>query len=556
MIERPAFRPSFHVELADPEGVVLLSEQGHLALMGKLYCHLAPLIDGRHTVDDIVDRLATLATPAEVYYALTRLETKGYVVEADGAIPPARAAFWDALGVQATLAERRLQQVAVALTQFGDVPGDALAPELAALGISVNSAGGFSLVLTDDYLQDGLFDFNAAALASGQPWLLAKPVGALVWIGPIFRPGHTACWECLAQRLRANREVESSLLRSKNTTTPFPTSRAAVSSTVQMALSIVATETAKWIARGQDSLRENSLMTLDVMTLKTQEHRLVRRPQCSCCGVAPDGARPTAVPVVLRSRKKQFTGDGGHRIATPEQTITQYDHHVSPITGAVPALSRIATDDAPSMHVYAAGHNLAVWPDIRYPLRDEFRSRSAGKGLTDPQAKASGLCEALERYSGCFHGDEPRETTSYRRIASRAIHPNACMLFSEGQYRNRDEWNARGSRFQRIPKPFDDEAEIEWTPVWSLTNREPRYVPTSYLYYGYPIRQDAFFCWRIRTAMPPAMRSKKRSCKGSWNWWNAIAWRSGGTTVSGGRRSISMPSTILTFSSFETNTFS
>jgi ribosomal protein S12 methylthiotransferase accessory factor len=261
-----------------------------------------------------------------------------------------------------------------------------------------------------------------------------------------------------------------------------------------MALSIVATETAKWIACGQDTVRENSLMTLDVMTLKTQEHRLVRRPQCSCCGVPRDAARPT-VPVVIRSRKKQFTGDGGHRIATPEQTITQYDHHVSPITGAVPALSRIVTDAAPSVHVYAAGHNLAVWPDIQYPLRDGFRSRSAGKGLTDAQAKASGLCEALERYSGCFHGDEPRETTSYSRLAPRAIHPNACMLFSEGQYRHRDEWNARGSRFQTIPKPFDDEAEIEWTPVWSLTNREPRYVPTSYLYYGYPLRQDAFFCW-------------------------------------------------------------
>jgi len=495
MIERPAFRPSFHVELADPDGVILLSEQAHFVLTGKLYCSLARLIDGSRSVDDIVDELETLATPAEVYYALTRLETQGYVVEADGTIPPARAAFWDALGVHAPIAERRLHHATVSLTQFGDVPSEPFAFTLAALGIGLDPENGFSVVLTDDYLQDGLSDFNAAALASGRPWLLAKPVGTVVWIGPLFRPNSTACWECLAQRLRANREVESALLKGKKTTKPFPTSRAALSSTLQMALGMVASEAAKWIVRAEQDVREASLITLDVVTLQTQEHRLVKRPQCPCCGPLVNTARQWTVALALRSQKKQFTGDGGHRIATPEETLAKYAHHVSPITGAVPALSRVAADEAPALHVYAAGHNLSVRSDIQSPLSNGFRSRSAGKGLTDAQAKASGLCEALERYSGCFHGDEPRKTASYRQLADSAIHPNACMLFSEQQYRKQEEGHAPGSRFQAVPKPFDEEAEIEWTPVWSLTSQETRCLPTSYLYYGYPIPRNAFFCW-------------------------------------------------------------
>ena len=71
MIGRPAFKPGFHIEVVDPEGVFLLSERGHFVLKGELSCRLAPLIDGRHSADDIVDKLADSAPPAEVYYALS-----------------------------------------------------------------------------------------------------------------------------------------------------------------------------------------------------------------------------------------------------------------------------------------------------------------------------------------------------------------------------------------------------------------------------------------------------------------------------------------------------
>jgi ribosomal protein S12 methylthiotransferase accessory factor len=56
------------------------------------------------------------------------------------------------------------------------------------------------------------------------------------------------------------------------------------------------------------------------------------------------------------------------------------------------------------------------------------------------------------------------------------------MLFSEAQYNRRDELNARGSIYETVPAPFDETAEICWTPVWSLTAREFRYVPTEYCY--------------------------------------------------------------------------
>jgi ribosomal protein S12 methylthiotransferase accessory factor len=44
-----------------------------------------------------------------------------------------------------------------------------------------------------------------------------------------------------------------------------------------------------------------------------------------------------------------------------------------------------------------------------------------------------------------------------------------------------------------VPEPFDTEREVEWSPVWSLTSNEPRYVPTAYCYYGYSRKHKTWF---------------------------------------------------------------
>jgi len=53
---------------------------------------------------------------------------------------------------------------------------------------------------------------------------------------------------------------------------------------------------------------------------------------------------------------------------------------------------------------------------------------------TDAQARASGLCEALERHSGVFRGDEPRRKARLADLGASAIDVRECLLFSERQY--------------------------------------------------------------------------------------------------------------------------
>ena len=41
-------------------------------------------------------------------------------------------------------------------------------------------------------------------------------------------------------------------------------------------------------------------------------------------------------------------------------------------------------------------------------------------------------------------------------------------------------------KFNRIPEPFSPKANLQWSPVWSMTQQRFRYLPTQYLYFKYP----------------------------------------------------------------------
>jgi ribosomal protein S12 methylthiotransferase accessory factor len=259
---------------------------------------------------------------------------------------------------------------------------------------------------------------------------------------------------------------------------------------------MAATEAAKWIIYGENKRLEGNLVTFDVTSLEIQNHTLIRRPQCSHCGEPEYLLNRKLQPIILENRNKSFTLDGGHRCSSPEATLKQYQHHISPITGIVDQIRRLLKAENALIHTYSAGQNLAIVSDNFHSFRQSLRSRSAGKGMSDCQAKASCLCEALERYSGVFQGDEIIKKASYKEMGKAAINPNICMNFSETQYKNRREWNAKlTTSFHWVPAPFNEEANIDWTPVWSLTHKEFKYLPTAYCYYNYPVSdRETSFC--------------------------------------------------------------
>lgn len=509
-------KPHFHVEAIAPKQVYLLGEQGNHALTGQLYCQIIPLLDGQNTFEQIVDKLDGEVPPEYVEYVLDRLIEKGYLTEATPEIPSEMAAFWSELGIHPTVAAQGLQQP-VSLTAVGRIGEEmltALATTLGDMGIVVQKAEEESapttlnVVLTDDYLHPELAAINQQALEAQQTWLLIKPVGSILWLGSVFVPGETGCWSCLAQRLQGNREVEVSVLRQKQaqqerngqngrTASYLPTARSYLPSTLQTGLQFAATEIAKWIVKQHVNAAnpgtawfptlEGKIITFNQTILDWKEHILIKRPQCRSCGDAKSLHHRGFEPLKLESRPKQFTSDGGHRATTPEQTVQKYQHLISPITGVVTELKRISDPSNPLVHTYRAGHAMGSSTTLR-GLRNTLKHKSSGKGKSDTQSRASGFCEAVERYSGIFQGDEPRKRATLAELGDLAIHPEKCLHFSEYQYNNREELNAQGSAaaYRWIPHRFNPEQAIDWTPVWSLTEQKHKYVATGICYYNYP----------------------------------------------------------------------
>ncbi|GAB1543503.1 hypothetical protein NUACC21_61780 [Scytonema sp. NUACC21] len=282
MFYKPMFNPHYHVRVVEPDTVYLLSEQGQCTLGGRLYVLLAPFLNGRHTVNEIAHQLRDEATLFEIHNVLTRLESEGYLAEAPDIVPQKVAAFWNALGVEPGNAIRKLQESRVSITAFGEVGVEAFIPVLKSLDLQVGEGGDFTVVLTDDYLQLGLDGLNREAEQTRKPWLLAKPVGTVICLGPLFVPGQTGCWECLAKHLRSKREAETTV--EKGVIPSLLSSRAVLPTSFQLGLNLIAMETAKWIVWGEHQHLKGRLIAIDLTSLSMQYQVLDKLPQCPVCG--------------------------------------------------------------------------------------------------------------------------------------------------------------------------------------------------------------------------------------------------------------------------------
>ena len=499
MILRPYFKQCFRYEVLPSEGVVLLYERGHFLLPGNVYIQLVPLLDGQHTVDEIFADLQDKVPAAEVLQALATLQSKKFIVDIPLPLPPEQAAFWDMADINVENAVQRLRETTVSVFSFGAIDFAPFQDLLASQGIRVCDNGECHVVLTDGYLRPELEVFNRDALIQNRPWLLIKPVGVELWVGPLFLPGKTGCWSCLAHRLQGAKKVENYLWEKTGSFDLHSLSLAVLPSTFYTALSIAATETAKWLICGRNESLEGRIVTFDMLSLTTQSHILVQRPQCPRCGDPHAFAAQQSAPIILQSRRKVFASDSGHHSLMPEEIVKKLEHHISPLTGIVHTLRPTSTWTGENSLTpsYVTGHNFVYVSkddslDLDF-LRASLQGSSSGKGKRSMQAKASALCESIERYSGLFQGDEARLRARFKDLGARAIHPNSCMLFSERQFKNREQWNASGLPSTWVPELFDVDIEIEWSPVWSLTYDEPRYVPVAYCYYGYSRKHNTWF---------------------------------------------------------------
>ncbi len=495
-VQVPMLTPHLDFRRVGNDKVMLVSETYNTLLGGQCTIDLLPLLDGRRSRHEIIASLADRHSAIDVQTTLVFLASKGYVVSGDFAMERELAVFWSALGVSPRRATESLRVAKVAIAG-----GDGrLERHLASMGVSVSvDEPTVRVVVCDDYLDENHAATNRHHMASGMPWMLVKPVGAMSLFGPIFCPADGGpCWDCLAHHLRGNQEVDQFLRRvsgCESAIRPNPTP----SPLIDVAHGIAAVEIAKWLVLQEEAALQDRVVSLDSLSLERAHHRVMRRPQCRSCGdekfFRPD--RPAA-PVSLQPSPKPVWNSGGVRAVTPEQTLRKYRHLISPVSGVVAQVERQTDETDPWCHVYwAESNHIRKGTTTLDRLRYSVRSKSSGKGSTPWQSEASAFGEAVERCSGNYFGDEIRCRRRFADFAEApildAIHPNDVMLFSDRQYDNVDNLNFP-LKFSFVPARFDPEAEIDWSPVWSITHGRHRYLPTAMLYYCAPSVSDSVYC--------------------------------------------------------------
>ncbi|MGW2382408.1 TOMM precursor leader peptide-binding protein [Streptomyces sp. NPDC001658] len=520
------------------EAVYLLSAESVLAVRGTSAEVVAPLLDGTRTLAALQRAASTRLAPelsAEAVRALTEAGlVRGHAPSSR--LDPVAQAYWDHAGLDATAAEERLAGDTVRVIVLdadsdaadsdaadsdaadsdsdraallaaceaaglrpsptgGDTGADPVAPVPALTSVPAPvPAPALTLVLCTDYLDPRLRELDARQRESGVPWLPVKVHGPEVWIGPVLSTPSAStadpgpCWSCLASRLRLHRRSEAPLRRALGGDAPVPRPGASLAATRVLGFQLAALEAAQWLA-GLRGPERAGLLAYDTLRRRSTLHPVRRRPQCPDCGDPGLVSRQVRRPYVPRSRPKAAVAGNGHRVLTPEQMLERHGHLVGPVTGVVEELRRDPRSPG-FLDCYLSGHNLATEAHTLAGLRAGLRALSGGKGLDPAEARVSALCEAVERYSATRHGDEPVVLDTYRSLGADAIHPNACQLYDERQFRDRDGWNARAAHFQYVPAPFDEDRPTEWTPVWSLTAGRHRLLPTSLLYFD-PRAADA-----------------------------------------------------------------
>ncbi|CAM5446943.1 hypothetical protein STENM327S_02149 [Streptomyces tendae] len=471
-----------------------MAEDRVTTLDGHQVALLAPLLDGTRDLPTIIAEAAP-ALPADVTGRLVdRLLQAGllHAFEADGPTAPERA-YWSLTGLAArpgAAASPLLASVDLTAEDPGALRG---AVSAAGLHPAPEDGGraGLTLVLCHDYLDPRLGALDAEHRAEGRGWLPVRASGTHLWIGPFLTPGDGPCWSCLADRLRLRRRGEAHVRHRLGLGGPASHRPAYLPAGRTAALHLALLEAGKWLAGYRDP-GQGELWRLDTRTLESSRHPVRRRPQCARCGDPGLVRKRVSAPVVLSHRPVHDTG-GGYRTLDPGRMLERYGHLVDPVTGVVGEIRRDPRGPR-FLNCFHASARPPWDPALPPPaLRTPLRTPGSGKGVTETHARASALGEALERYSGHFQGDEPRLRGSYRELAPRAVHPDTVQLFDRRQFEDRAAWNAAHGPFHQVTEPFDEDAEIDWTPVWSLTGRRQRLAPTSLLYYNAP-DADAGYC--------------------------------------------------------------
>lgn len=254
---------------------------------------LLPLLDGTRTDDEVVAALGEPVRPA-VERALAALRAAGVVVDGPALAvdEPLAATATFLTSFQARLSPAavaaRLRDLRIAVRGAGAAAA-ALVATLAAAGIEVSAGGAveaepvgdaFDVLVPAPEELPSLEAWNRQALHGQRSWMVVLPFdGLAAFVGPIFVPGETACFECFRIRRGVNGGFEEEFWALEpaavRLVTPAPVDAVAAGLAALLLL--------RWVAVDDSSLLSAACAVGLGLVPSLERHVLYPVPRCPAC---------------------------------------------------------------------------------------------------------------------------------------------------------------------------------------------------------------------------------------------------------------------------------
>ena len=411
------------------------------------------------TSNELIDSLPPDIEPAEAREAVPSLVATGTLLTLPAAITPTAATLWSSLNVEPARAAIAVETYAVEIVGK-EHQTRSLRDALGEWGFSASPRPQtLRVVVASDPLEDHVKEENLAALTTGAPWFFVVPIGAEAWV-TLFRPGQSACWQCLATRLLHNRPARAlapPIIRSD-------------SSIAQAVAAKLAGAIATFAAYGEIPELENhwTMWLPTHMEQRIVRHPLDQLPHCPACGAPIPDKSP---------------------LSNPHHSIPDYRRFISPVTGIARDLRLLSpTGDA---FATVIRHRFFDSADSLSGLMQNEQHVAGGKGWSPEEAARSALFEAVERISGCYRQCHAKLEATTTELGSEALLPQNIDLFSDVQRASPSE--AGPPTALTIPDDLDPNLQTRWVRAWPLDHDgSPLWFPAGAAFYGYPFEEPRF----------------------------------------------------------------
>jgi bacteriocin biosynthesis cyclodehydratase domain-containing protein len=299
--QRPLLAP--WCRAAEDGSRLLFEHAGHVVelhggAVRALLPALLPLLDGEHTVREIVATLGD-AAEAPIRKALALLDEHGLVVDGPPPASHTAAACYVAANASPSPAEASTALTSSSVAVIGSAPAGAEVTRLlGSAGVTTTTSAladrtvdRADLIVAAPAPEEvgQLGDLNEQRLHDTTPWLALLPSdGRFVAIGPLYVPRQTACHACYLMRRAATSGYEGdfSLLERQPVRAPMP----AAADTI--AAGLAALICLRWLG-AHDPTIPGVLYALELNgRLGLTRHRVLRVPRCPVCGTTSPQPSP------------------------------------------------------------------------------------------------------------------------------------------------------------------------------------------------------------------------------------------------------------------------